>query len=207
MTFTAAESSLIRDLRRAGATAAETAIVLSAFREIEQVIDLAARTPAWVHEARGKDGKWTKGAGSPARAPSMTTRVRTAPPAAASPNISFDRSILLNKQAAANRAAARQQELENHAQHVLSQAQAKINEAQSKAHEAAESREARKVRLKSIIGIMTAVTAAILGLIEVKLGAPDALGVATGISPEIIKRGLEIAPEITKELVFWKKKV
>lgn len=244
MTLTAAESALYRELCQDGAGPLEAAIVLSAVRELDQIVELSYKN-AYLHERRGRDGRWVRSGDSAARIKEIQARRGQArrggsmkphamPPRslaaqsgsqphamaarALSPAAAVQQKTIEQIAAAKAEEVARQHAEEivtakaeeiaaRHAQEAVSKAKAVVEQAKKDIHEAGETKEKEKLHKKLIIRLGIALGAAILAIIEEKFHAGEAFAALTTISPLIINEGLKLGPEITKEIIEFRKKV
>lgn len=212
MTVTAEESRLYGVLRFEGASAAEAAIVLSIVRGFD-AIELA-RTPSWVNEKRGPDGRWTRSGGG--SSPIMQASARQMGSNTTSASIlarqqaarqreqaaKIDRAAraadslvtpasIRHENVAVSEAAAR-----NHAQNVLAQAQTQISHIGEQLQAAKAAEEDQKHRVKLALHALVIAAGAALAMVLAKMDlspAIDALGAA--------------APLLIQELIDWKKKL
>jgi hypothetical protein len=155
---------------------------------IGQLIDLAGRTPAWVHEKRDAHGQWARGSGGPMasarRSASMT--VGTARP--------------LMQQAQANRAGAQtavaQRVAEEKARQALDAARQELDKTRKELEENARSAENQKHRTKLAVHALLVTAGAILAAIMAHYDISPVLAAFAGAGPLL---GIE--------LTDWRKKL
>lgn len=215
MAVSQAQFAVYASLRRAGATAAEAAIVLSIAEGIVAAIELAG-SRAWEHEPRGPDGKWVSTGGTVrdiAKAAGGssyghvhgTGRAHVTRRQAATPAELEGRYSRIHQQIKAKAVAdatSQAQVLDAREATDFDKIISKVKEDGEKVRAAAEHAEARAVRVKFLSHMGFAIAGAILALLEAKFGFIDAFGI-----PGAIPALTALAPSAGLEAIDMVKKL
>jgi hypothetical protein len=191
--ITASQLRLADALREIGATALEQAEVLLAVTEADAlIIDLSE--PAWMHERRGKGGKWTGDSTASAVADRLKAESRRDDAVRKSLRANTRKQVatalrpdtpMTQEEARVAKAAGGEGMTPAH--HEVAKMITEVRQTHEKYVQDSDTEEGKKARTKTMAVVASLLGGAILGGIESKLGVSDLVAIASSIGPAIIE--------------------